>query len=304
VLDDGTPVNPDSHQVTILLPVVIVPGILQDAGGDGTYPGLEAALVQLSEGLLGSSLGEGYRLTRDDAPTYPTLYTLSYDTDHATFAEGATRLGALIDFTVRPKTWAQRVNLVTHSNGGLVARRFLQTLALPDTTVNNVIMCAPPNLGSVWVWLEIVQRRVVQVDWHNLFAVWPWWRRTQDKFFLATQNQELIALNQRTLPGKPVSDITYTIIYSASEPTPITHTVQPPPGVSRVDNGDGVVPAFSALGKVFNPNNRTADPPLIPAFQGVEMDVVEIEGVHLGYVNDYPDVQNEIFRRLVKDLQP
>src|SRR6185295_19061830 len=102
----------------VLLPVVVIPGIFNGTGGDHTYPTLENTLKSISLGA--NTFGEPYRL-RTDATGYPTLYTLSYQTTSSTFLDGASQLDLLIN-EVKSRTWADRINVVTHSKGGLVAR--------------------------------------------------------------------------------------------------------------------------------------------------------------------------------------
>src|SRR6266851_3026565 len=80
------------------------------------------------------TLGAPYEL-RSDPTGYPTLYTLSYATTTSTFLAGASQLDLLIN-QVKSLTWADRVNVVTHSKGGLVARQYLVSFPSGPTSLN------------------------------------------------------------------------------------------------------------------------------------------------------------------------
>ena len=301
---DGSQVS-DTKKGVILLPTVIVPGIQPRGGhpngGAGTYWQLENYLTQRSAALLGSgTLGDGYRLV--GAAPYPTLYTLTYDTNHASLTRGANQLAQLIRSLTDPAartTYASAVNLVTQSKGGLVGRRFI---VRPGNAprVNRMIMCAPPNLGSVWAALDAEPF----ADYSNLQPLWPWDRRLPAQRFISTPNFELFQLNQVPLPALP-SGNPYTIIYSDSTPTPYTFTSAPwrtwatrALAVGSI-GGDLVVPAFSARGELLDPNHPVPAGPLprIRAFQGIPIQYVPLPGTHSFYLNQQP-VQDAIFTRL------
>src|SRR5216684_4257348 len=124
---------------------------------------IEATLKTVSLGS--NTLGAPYEL-RSDPTGYPTLYTLSYATTTSTFLAGASQLDLLIN-QVKSLTWADRVNVVTHSKGGLVARQYLVSFPSGPTSLNQLIMAVPPNSGSVWATFAGL---------HNLYPVWKWVR--------------------------------------------------------------------------------------------------------------------------------
>ncbi|HJP91583.1 MAG TPA: IPT/TIG domain-containing protein [Pyrinomonadaceae bacterium] len=294
---------PLSKRTTVIpLLVVLVPGIQPLClfaehcdGDDGTYSGLEDALIRQSSQKLfvNSLLGESYALRGTSA--YPTLYTLRYRTNHASFSEGAQNLLGLIESQVRTLTYADKVNLVTHSKGGLVARYFVSVFPEALSRVNQLIMCAPPNLGSLWARLDNIP--IFTGDYHNLYPLWKWRRQTiDDPYFSPEGNPELASLNNAQLP----SGIGYIIFYSSSVRTETTFTEES----NHVDysDGDGVVPSFSALGKQYDPNDPFTRGQLILAFRRNKPYPVEIDGPHHGYL-DTPELQTSIFNELLSVAQ-
>lgn len=274
----------------MLLPVVIVPGILNGNGGDGTFPVLESYLSN----ILSSSnlLGESYTL-RSSGTGYPTLYTLSYPTNTASFLEGAVQLNGLIN-QIKGLTYADKVNVVTHSKGGLVAREYVSAgISGPGPSpVNQLIMAEPPNLGALAAAWDLLIPPNIFVNLRNLVPTWPWQRKNASQpFAAAPPDPELDALNSMPMP----SSVQYTLIYSTSNLTPWTVTGHPGPGgLFFADTpGDGIVPAFSMRGLEPDPNNPGQPPVLIPAFQGISINEVSIPGPHAGYL-EQPSVMAEI----------
>jgi hypothetical protein len=292
----GTP-----RDAIVLLPVVIVPGIFNGDGGDGRFPILENTLRLVLSDLSTPPLGEGYRLRTDviGYPTvgYPTLYTLSYRTSTASFQEAAVDLNALLN-QIKTLCYADNVNIVTHSKGGLVARQYLVG-GYSSVGVTKLIMTVPPNLGALEASWTAVDPTGLKLDLRNLLPVWPWTRKVPtDPFSTAKPaNKELDALNRLLLPQTAV----YTIIYSNSVPsTDFTETDTKLKGMTvtirTFTPGDGVVPTFSMLGLQVDPNNPTA-PTLIPAFTGVPMTLIPIPGAHIGYL-EQPAVMQQIVTQL------
>ena len=298
----GTPVNG-----IVLLPVVLIPGILNGQGGDGTYASLETYLKS-SINVPGSGyVGSPYALrsypnpdvpcgslrTNDEA--YPTLYTLNYDTDQDSFSDGATALDICIA-NARALTWADNVNLIGHSKGGLVGRRYLENLSTP--LVHQFIMAETPNEGALKAaWQQIIG------EWlQDLLPMWPWIRGSKrQQFTVDPPNPELAQLNNDgTLP----TNVDYTILYSTyTNRTQITKT-----GLFfNYAPGDTVVPEFSQLARLYDPNNPSdncawspEECPWVPAFVGVDGSVTEcqVNEPHHGYF-DKPDVQAVLLQRLL-----
>lgn len=287
-----------SASAAILLPVIIVPGILNGDAGDGTFPILEDSLTHLTPANLAlpnyvlrkhPEIGTCASLDQPDE-AYPTLYTLSYHTNTATFADGADVLGQCIE-AVQGLTHAANVNIVSHSKGGLISRQFLEEKkSLVDAApVDQLIMAVTPNEGALEpAWASLTGNLIVRLG--DLLPVWPWHRRRASAEFVATPvNKALDELNSRPLP----SNVQYTILFSGSEDTDFTRTNF----TLASTPGDGIVPAFSALGMVVDPNISGSDidssfavaagsPNLIPAFTGIQITNIQIPGEHLGYLQE------------------
>jgi hypothetical protein len=282
-LTEGAAACTSSPQIAaVLLPVVIIPGIFNGSGGDGTYPTLEATLKAVSLGP--NVLGAPYEL-RSDPTGYPTLYTLSYATTTSTFLAGASQLDLLIN-QVKSLTWADKVNVVTHSKGGLVARQYLVSFASGPTNLNQLIMAVPPNSGSVWATFAGLR---------NMYPVWKWVRAAATDPFVFTPNSELADLNARPLPN----NVKYAIFYSVMQATAFTRTGTSSPFQLGRILGDGIVPGFSMLGWIIDPNNLASPPVLIPAFRSLNISKTSIPGLHAGYLQ-LPDVMTALVQRLTQ----
>lgn len=293
----------------VLLPVIVIPGILNGWGGDHTYSDLEDFLE--SSFILGrfdgKVVGQPYRFrgsprprtcASDGVEEYPTLYTLSYRTTRASFSEGANALRNCVQ-EVKDLTYSDKVNVVTHSKGGLVARQYVVEQTSPP--VSRLIMAEPPNLGALKAaWEELLGRQFL--PFQNLLPVWAWQRnRPNDAFRVppGEDSSELEYLNSFPLP----SGVTYTIIHSTSVNTQLSRTGTHAPYQFTFTTGDGTVPWFSQQGYTIRLNrNGSIDPTSvtpIPAFVGNGIIYVSIPGTHSGYL-ELPDVMSEVVKKLLK----
>lgn len=294
----------DTREMVILLPVVLVPGIMNGMGGDGTWAVLEGYLRSESDQRIASAskLGEGYRLRGQS--DYPTVYTVSYDTNNASFAAGATALGLLIETGVSG-TYADRVALVGHSKGGLVARKYVQTLG--GERVKLLVLAQSPQLGS---WAA---KLALGSSYNNMYPLWRCTRLTYWKPYvydppgqpLEDVNRELAELNGM-LPPPALNDppfpatVPVVFLWSQSEDTLCTKT-RVPYGFD-VCPGDGVVPAFSQLARDVDPNTagevpNPFDAPLVPNMSGANWSQHDIAGPHPGYMSSEP-VRQYLFWQL------
>jgi len=123
--------------VEILLPVVIVHGLLGEFGGLQPSFGDPDALKILRDFLS----GYGYKQTPG---TYQTLYSFDYSSLDSCVTD-AIMLKKKIQKNVLKKTYANKVNIVSHSMGGLISRYSISYNSLP---VNKLIMIGTPNKGS------------------------------------------------------------------------------------------------------------------------------------------------------------
>jgi len=270
----------------ILLPVIIVPGIGHLNGGDGTFLALEAALRNV---LSGSPvLGQSFELQSDNGG-YPTLLTLNYRTNAASFLEGATRLDQLVT-DVRGLTYADKVNIITHSKGGLVAREYVSALIRSSSTVNHMIMAEPPNVGALRSAWGLIIAPNSFVNLRNLLPTWPWRQERPSQLFESRPpNIELDVLNGRPMP----IGIQYTLLYIASSLTQWTRTGRRAPFSFQTVPGDGTVSTFSMFGLIQDPNDPGRPPVFIPAFRGITLNAVRIDGPHLDYLL-LPEVMTKI----------
>ncbi len=338
VIKDSSGYVRDAKDMIIWLPVVLVPGINGAAdliqgknvdhpsGGDGTFPSMEAYLKQSSQNYLhdNNCLGESYYLYQDPAVSphdYPTLFTLPYDRDNASFADGADKLSGFINLSLL-LTYAAKVEIATHSKGGLVARAYLEYqddtsnhTAMPPASaalVNRLIMTVPPNTGSLWAKLDVVG--FGYIDFSNLYPTWPYLRQfpLQKYIYPGLPNQQLLALNAEDmyLP----KTVNYTIVFSDKYPTPETITVKPlllkrvPPYIG-LTVGDSVVPFYSQEGFLYSPNDAAGPSVMIHPFRDILINHVDIPGFHtsvpglqsVSYL-ELPDVENEVFAEIKTDF--
>jgi len=202
----------------------------------------------------------------------PHFIHSTYPTTSSSFDEGSIDLYDLaenITNSLTGCTYADRINLMTHSKDSLVARRYLVGRFSPS--VGRLIMAEPPNLGALKAAWETI---IPGVNLGNLYPLWPWVRNKAGQQFGRTPNPELLDLNRDTLP----SGVAYTIIYSQKFKTDVTFTLQPL--TVGWTWGDGIVPWFSQLGLQFDPNKPLAKPVLIHAFDGIAIAHKEIDAPH------------------------
>ncbi len=122
--------------------VVLVHGI---QGGHDSLAGLQAALTKAQHRCATYAYP-------NDGPIAESAQRLSRDLRALRLDEGAS------------------IALVSHSMGGLVARRIIEDAALDDPRVDRLVMIAPPNQGSNMAYLP------GSLDWHEHL-----WRRPVDQ---------------------------------------------------------------------------------------------------------------------------
>ena len=290
----------DTKMITALLPVVLVPGIdpiSHGQGGDESFPALEKFLVEQTDAC---TRGYGYQKNLPGT-CYPTIHTLAYDRTNASFVAAADRLGGLIE-GIRSLTYADKVNLVTHSKGGLVARYYLTHGG--ENRVNTFIATVPPNTGSVAATGGM--NNPLGNDLRNLYPLWAWFRQTPRQKYIAIPNLELQNLNKIALPeiDRLGNLIHYAIFYTDAYATAGTNTLFPYANQSIDVLGDRIVPKFSMLGYIPDFNSSTIPTPMIriPAFSSstLQMEEVNIPGGKLGHIGylEQQSVMNEVLARI------
>jgi triacylglycerol esterase/lipase EstA (alpha/beta hydrolase family) len=181
-------------------PVVLVHGTLGDRESVWTEaaPALRAAGHRI------------FRLNYGELPALPRLYGL------ADIRESARELADFVD-RVLADTGATKVDLVGHSQGGMLPHYYLKYLA-GATKVRHVVGIAPSNHGVTVEGLTALARQApgVQgvVEEQVLFRVSPAFTQLlHDSDFV----RELVA------PGDTVDGVRYTVIWSTRD-----ELVQPP----------------------------------------------------------------------------
>ena len=169
---------------------------------------------------------------------YPTLYVLSYFRNADTLLAAATKLKQFID-EVRQRTYADKINLIGHSRGGLVERYYVEHFPEASSKVNVMVMAEVPNLGSVYavpgrnfgrllsLFYHPVDDNVAGADgiynYKDLYPLWPWSRWTGFNRYIIPKsldyNQELLDLNGMLSPAgvqshlKLPQGIKYILLY-------------------------------------------------------------------------------------------
>jgi hypothetical protein len=259
----------------VLLPAVIVPDIRGGMGGDGTYPALEQYLAgAMPQGALGDAYVPGV-----------TLRTVAYDTDQASFSDGAAALSTMV-CQLMASTYAAKVNVIAYGKGGLVLRSYLSNTGSP-ATVNQAIFCVTPHSGTPWS--AVTLDHSAAKPYTNLLPAYNWSRsNSKQNFADSPPNHDIQRLIVDALPAGP----NYSVFYSSSDQTPVTQTSSGPVGIAA---GDQVVPDFSQMGQTWDPNNPSAPPTDLPGFAGIFREA--IPGAHFGYLAN-PPVMQELARCL------
>lgn len=198
----------DTKQGRILLPVIIIPGLgTADTAGSSTWKNLQDRICQgVTSSEFVSFAGEG-----------KMVYVVQYNTRTAAslvLGAGSVYLRA---FSIMAASHAGRVNLVGHSLGGLVARRYssLPTQLVP-LPVRTLVTVGTPHLGSTCAAMidlgvpkALTVNRVIGTTPAGrsvLYPTYPWYTsKTDPEYHLtippAYRNRGLVQLNATPLPG-------------------------------------------------------------------------------------------------------
>ncbi|GHE55422.1 esterase/lipase family protein [Streptomyces spiralis] len=193
--DWGRPPDPERPH-----PVVLVHGTL----GDRQYVWREAVPAVKAAGH------RVFRLNYGEMPSLPGLYGL------ADVRLSARELAAFVE-RVLADTGAPKVNLVGHSQGGMLPHYYLKYLGGADK-VHHVVGIAPSNHGVTVEGLTALVRQAVGVrdvvEERMLFRVSP-------AFTQLLHDSEFI--RELTAHGDTVDGVRYTVIWSTRD-----EVVQPP----------------------------------------------------------------------------
>lgn len=142
--EDGDDVVATLNNIEIPLPVVYVHGILADATKD-------IVPRQLFGYLQGSHLSYEENDSLDDLGPdtgYPTLVCFDYHSMQDTVEIAGLNLASWIETQVKPHTYADRVNIVSHSKGGIISRAAIAYDGAGQT-VNKLILIGSPSEGAL-----------------------------------------------------------------------------------------------------------------------------------------------------------
>jgi hypothetical protein len=229
----------------LLLPTVVVPGYLNDLGGDR----MDAAAVSELERRGFSAAG-----------TAPTLFWFNYRSQTLSIEEAAQGLADYVRTVVLPATYASKINLVAYSLGGLIARWDVAFEPGWDRLVNRFVMVGVPNQGAVLsyvdAWYPIGGLARTSAA-RSLLPTFPFWRATSGAAWTVppgSRNTVLADLNTHPLPVALRAYAFYADGYPghAAPRTLAGVTGALPQADVSFGPGDGVVLAASALGLPIN----------------------------------------------------
>lgn len=156
---------PDAKEVEILLPVAIIHGIMAEPGSPLpvwlqrflnpflSKPLAYWPLIKYLERETSGDFITGYDIESETASgekKYRTLWLFTYDSVTGTPEGVAEALEILIDKITSQEeafNYANKINLIGHSLGGLVGRYYTATYGGSDT-IHRLIMVGTPNNGS------------------------------------------------------------------------------------------------------------------------------------------------------------
>jgi hypothetical protein len=229
-----------SRVVTLLLPTVIVPGVGNE-------------LSRRPDEMVAPFIRGGYR---GDGRA-PTLFWFEYPSHQVELEEGGRRLAEYVRQVVLTQKYADKINVIGYSLGGLIARWNVQfDVDGWGTLVNRLILVGVPNEGAV---LAYTYRNVPSFLPFAYFAhapaaralmpTFPFWRATPTEPWSMPSdggNPALAQLNARSIPR----GIRVWVFYgsrSGNAPNTLVGVTESAQSADFAP-GDGVVLADSALG--------------------------------------------------------
>lgn len=233
-------------QVQILLPTIILHGITLS-----WYEPLLASIpLRIYESLIDRLTAENYTT---DPSWYKTLWYQRYNTKWSP-DQVEDWLDNLVDEAV-DATYADRVNIIGHSLGGLIGRYYTQNHA---NKVHKLITVGTPHEGSSWFYIKAFELQRKQIDKYPLGR---WLVPTYQALYYPN-GTELEPVISNSFPHEPIpEDVACFSIYNWKiQDTPYQLVVEPYRDWYKVVNvinqvpGDGTVPAFSA--HLDGANNR------------------------------------------------
>ena len=297
---DGGPQSENSiTNVEILLPVVFLRGWVFESGS--TIPSFGLDNIYAYSSFIDSLRLRGYYDSNNwkspykKLPSYRTLWDYSdketlYDDPLKTTPEQTyAKLNLLLNQYVKPHSYADKVNIVGHSFGGLVGRYF----ASVDPRVNKVIMVGTPNNGLTKFYEEAFsydsQNKCTRKIRPGSMAYWAaptyWCLNLEDGTIVPNLFENTIVGVGQQYPG-----VKYYSIYADTETTNQNLIIQPygkitSPWYYVLDHttasGDGLVLSTSA--KAFGTPIHIDGTPYHGSLMGVHASLMRI-----------PEVQNDV----------
>jgi pimeloyl-ACP methyl ester carboxylesterase len=211
-----------TRKVFIPLPVLVVRGIFTERGDGGLSETLtDPHKVSFPYTTLGSGyptlIGLGDRDEDNDEYNY---LGVGYEPDGQTLEEGAERLRRAIARVIGranghdPLTYADRVDIVAHSKGGLVARMFLRNLPsyteLPNDVVRKLVMACTPHTGAADI--ARIGDYLARPAYLQLLPTSPWYRTSPQKSFGKPPEDNDLSLETLNETAMPPS-VAYYLLY-------------------------------------------------------------------------------------------
>jgi len=260
---EGGPESPESKkEVEILLPVIVIHGYLY------SHTALGWVLQPLTrahfyDGLMEFMKRNGGYVEYSDA-WYRTLWgpdDLSYQGDKESPSSIVSKIDSWVNAALN-RTYADKVNLVGHSLGGLMARYYAGHTA-NQSKVNKVIMVGSPNKGATLFYIEAFKEKTKTDAERNLCIPGT----TTHNLLLWTEPiyQCLYDTDAKTI-NHPFNNnygpdynpsVRYYSIFGTEKPTPYQLTVAKTNGwYSSIDQtealGDSTVLVESAMTSAIN----------------------------------------------------
>ena len=228
----------------IKLPMVVVRGInpTNDVWEDTTFVN-----AMVSHGYV-EQTGPGVYTTLWYMHTDPYGNGLDYDPTYDLLSRNAQVLDNYISYvvnTANPVTYADKVDIVAHSKGGLVSRQYLYSYQVGASRVRRLVMCASPHTGSAEAWIDnFIGAAAIK----QLYPTYNWYRSSSTGAWSQnTPNAALIDLNTNSRMPQSVD---YWLLYGSTGPTSTaqSYTGTWPFGSAGKGDGDDYVLTASALG--------------------------------------------------------
>lgn len=240
-IEDGIQSDPDTKEVEILLPAVIIHGIMAQPGSPLpvwlqrrlnpflSKPLAYWPLIKYLETNTRGDFATGYDIESETAfgeKKYRTLWFFSYDSIRGTPESVAAKLEMLISkITSQTEAfnYANKVSLIGYSLGGLVGRYYIATYGGSDK-IHRLIMVGTPNNGSSRFYTQLSgwsKDRIEKIL--NKMPLLSWFIPTYDVLYENYTDYPyypLIPFIDNSFPNDPLpANVAYHSIYGVGQKT-------------------------------------------------------------------------------------